>query len=405
MIPRGTLDIPTQTLLAALARRRSHRLGLYRAWPTECPTVAFASVRSGLDAVLQASSWPTQSEVLMSAVNVPHMSQIIRAHGYVPVPLDVDRETLAPLPTEFESRISERTRAILVAHLLGSRIDLEPFSEIARRHRIELWEDVAQGFAGDLRHSSEFADISFFSFGTIKTRTALGGGLVSFEDSARSVETSSVQERWPMASERDFRRKIRRALLLKAFETPLLFTAATGIAGLLGINYDALLSKLTRGYPDAELITKLRHRPSRAQLDLLHRRVNEINTDSLKSRERIAALYLEALPPDVLVGTNVEFPTRWVFPICSSDPTELVRRLRVVGIDATQKASRLAVVTEPDSGDQSGESRTAAWLSRLVFLPLHPAVRARHVSRIARIVREVEMIGEELEAPIKLSSA
>ena len=54
------------------------------------------SVRSALDAYLSEVTWPAGSEVLVSALTIPHMVRIIADHGFVPVPVDLDPGTLVP---------------------------------------------------------------------------------------------------------------------------------------------------------------------------------------------------------------------------------------------------------------------------------------------------------------------
>ena len=69
---------------------------------------------------------------------------------------------------------------ILVAHLFGSRVDLAPLA----RPGVLLVEDCAQSFRGPGARGDPPADVSLFSFGSIKTATALGGALVRVEDAA-----------------------------------------------------------------------------------------------------------------------------------------------------------------------------------------------------------------------------
>ena len=57
------------------------------------------SVRSAWDLLLHVLAWPAGSEVIVSAITHPDMITILRAHGLVPVPVDVDLDTLAPSVT------------------------------------------------------------------------------------------------------------------------------------------------------------------------------------------------------------------------------------------------------------------------------------------------------------------
>src|SRR5262245_5630340 len=76
---------------------------------------AFAalSARSGFDLYLQALALPAGSEVLVSGLTIPHMVQILAAHGLRAVPFGLERATLAPEPGALEHRATPRTRAVL----------------------------------------------------------------------------------------------------------------------------------------------------------------------------------------------------------------------------------------------------------------------------------------------------
>src|SRR5689334_4277182 len=131
MIPRGRPGIGWADLCVALAGCLSP--GDRAAWEARAAAafgagpccVSCLSVRSAWDLVCQAMAWPQGSEVILSAINLEDMLHIARHHGLVPVPIDVDPVTLAVDPAELESTVTGRTRAILVAHLFGSRMPLD----------------------------------------------------------------------------------------------------------------------------------------------------------------------------------------------------------------------------------------------------------------------------------------
>src|SRR6185295_588306 len=90
------------------------------------------SVRTGFDLYLQALALPRGSEVLMSALTIPDMWKIVEHHGLVPIPIDLEPRTLAPRLDLIERAATRKTRAILIAHLFGTRIPLEGWSQLAR---------------------------------------------------------------------------------------------------------------------------------------------------------------------------------------------------------------------------------------------------------------------------------
>src|SRR5262245_23957126 len=132
MIPRKRLDISWSDVLYGIASclRPAHQETAERKVQRACPggeaSLACLSVRRGFDALLTALDFPAGSEVLVSAVTIRDMTRILQAHGLVPVPIDLDVPLLAVRPEAMVRAVTSRTRAILVAHLFGSRMPMEP---------------------------------------------------------------------------------------------------------------------------------------------------------------------------------------------------------------------------------------------------------------------------------------
>ena len=60
--------------------------------------MAVLSVRTGFDLLLRTLNLPHGTRVLMTSVTIRDMYKIVVAHGLVPVPVDLDPDTLAPKP-------------------------------------------------------------------------------------------------------------------------------------------------------------------------------------------------------------------------------------------------------------------------------------------------------------------
>ena len=122
------------------------------------------SVRSAWDLLLGVLDWPPGSEVLVSAVTHPEWSRSCGRTGCAPVPVDLDLDAMAPPVAALEAARTERTRGLLVAHLFGGRLDIEPIRDSARQHGLLLVEDSAQAFTGLASLAPSGADVSLFSF-------------------------------------------------------------------------------------------------------------------------------------------------------------------------------------------------------------------------------------------------
>ncbi len=84
------------------------------------------------------------SEVISPPITDPGAVMPIVWMQCRPVFADVDPDTFNLDPRSVAERISERTRVIIVAHLLGQPADLDPLLDIARRHNLVVIEDCAQ---------------------------------------------------------------------------------------------------------------------------------------------------------------------------------------------------------------------------------------------------------------------
>ncbi len=188
MWSRKRLDIGWSDLAVGAVRAcfppdsaRAER-GVAAPWPEPDKMLPCLSVRSGFDLLLSALALPAGSEVLVSAITIADMVRIIEEHGLAPVPVNLAPQRMAPEMEHWQAAVTPATKAILVAHLMGGRVEMEPVLEFARRHGLLVFEDCAQAFAGTQYQGHAESDASMFSFGVIKSSTALGGAVLRVRD-------------------------------------------------------------------------------------------------------------------------------------------------------------------------------------------------------------------------------
>jgi dTDP-4-amino-4,6-dideoxygalactose transaminase len=374
MHPRLRLDIGWGDLaFAALAVALAHRRErCTRAVETGFAPDALAtlSARSGFDLYLSALALPAGSEVLVSGLTIPHMSMILAAHGLRTVPFALDPQTLAPAPGELARRATPRTRAVLFAHLFGQRADLGELREHARHGGWLVWEDCAQAYAGDGWRGHPESDLVLFSFGLIKTATAVQGGIVRVPDAAVRARMRSAQADWPLQPRADFVRRMARAALLHALARPWAFARFARACARRGHDMDEVLHAATRGFPGPDFLARLRRAPSAPLLALLARRLAHPAASCAPARARTGETLLAALGPEAeVVGRPAPERQHWVFAVACDEPAQLVRALRAAKFDATARSSLVAVAPD-DGGPAPAPSRRL--LERLVYVPLAP---------------------------------
>jgi dTDP-4-amino-4,6-dideoxygalactose transaminase len=350
---------------------------------------AFAclSVRSGLDLYLEMLALPPKSEVLMSALTIPDMWKVVERHGLVPVPVDVDPGTLAPRPGAWKAAATERTKLAILAHLFGTRVSLEPLAELRRERGILVLEDDAQAYTGADFKGDPLADVSMFSFGPIKTATALAGAVLRVKDRAILERMRAAHAAWPAQSRGGFAQRILKYGVLKSITQPQLYTGFVHACRMFGTTHDAVIQSTVRGFKGGDFFQKIRHRPSPPLLALMRRRFKKGSAKRVNGRVARSRQLIQA------VGAGIEVPghaaplhTFWVFTLLSNRPDGLVADLRAAGYDATRIAT-MSALPPPADRPHLDPREARALLARIVYLPVYPELPARRIEELARIIR------------------
>ena len=358
-----------------------------RYWSPHGDAVACLSVRSGFDLLLEALELPLGSEVLISAITIPDMARIVEDHRLVPVPVDLDVDDLSLSEEALDRACGPRTRAIVVAHLFGGRMPMEPIVEFARRHDLLVIEDCAQAYDGGRYRGHDEADVGMFSFGPIKTATALGGGLLRARDASIRERIRSLQEGYPVQNRWQFFRRTAKYSLLKLFGLRPMFDALVFFCRATRVDYGKLINGSAHGFAGCDFFRGIRRRPSAPLLALLGRRLETFDHTRASRQAAHGNLLGQLLRPTIPCPGGTRFPhTHWVFPILTHRSTEILATLRRNGFDAT-RAESLFVVPPPADRPHLAARASLDALSGMVFLPLYPEMPPRAIRAMARAVR------------------
>jgi perosamine synthetase len=372
-------------------------------WSVSGEMIPCLSVRSGFDLFWAAHQLPEGSEVLMSALTIPDMVRIVQHHGLVAVPVDLDVSRLAPKLEAIRRAITPATRAIVVAHLFGTRIPLEPILQIAREHNLLVVEDCAQAYAGRQYDGHPQADAAMFSFGPIKTITALGGAVLRVRDPKILARMRQRQASYPVQERGAYLRRLLKYSVLKAACSRPLCDAVLSVCRAAELNHDHLINKVVRGFPGPYFFERIRRRPSAPLLSMLARRIRTFDARRFADRTARGDYLVSLLPCDVQrPGGQSAENSYWVFPVLSDDPPALIAALARAGFDATQGSSLRVIAPPEDRPDLDPRAiRTAA--AKTVFLPLCPSMPARAIRRMAEAL--VQQDGLLTRRPIDPSPA
>lgn len=125
-----------------------------------------------------------KDEVLVSSLTNMATFFAVLYEGAKPIPIDIEPDTLNINPALIEDRINERTKAVLVVHIFGHPVDMDPILNIARKHKLYVIEDCAEahGALYNGRKVGSLGDIGCFSFYANKIITTGEGGMLVTND-------------------------------------------------------------------------------------------------------------------------------------------------------------------------------------------------------------------------------
>lgn len=367
------------------------------------------SVRSGFDALLSSMKLEPGDEVAMSALTIPDMPKIVREHSLVPVPIDVEPVSMNVDVERLEAALSPRTKAVVIAHLFGGRVHLEPLAELCRRRGIVLIEDCAQAFIGWDFVGSPGADVSMFSFGPIKTHTSLIGSVFTFRDEEMAAKVDAIQKTWRRHRPMTFCKRSIKYGFVKLLSVGWIAGSVATALRLMGRDHDRLATNMARGFAGGDFFEKIRQQPCAAIERTLSRRFSRFEPTAVERRRRLGKLFLEGVGENVVVlGATAEDPSFWVLPILVGNPQALVKTLWKHGFDATCSSS-LQAIPAPEDRPELDAAVGKATLASTVFLPFYPRMSERVVERMAGLVRshaqpmELKERRRVLERPARFS--
>lgn len=153
-----------------------------------CGTKACVGVGNGLDAIrliLMAYGIGAGDEVIVPANTFIATALAVTYTGAQPVFVDADVETYNIDLNKIEEKITEKTKAIIVVHLYGRAVNVEPIRMLAQKYSLKVIEDAAQGHGAEVsgQKAGSLGDAAAFSFYPGKNLGALGdAGAVTTND-------------------------------------------------------------------------------------------------------------------------------------------------------------------------------------------------------------------------------
>ena len=165
-------------------------------WSRYCGRKYGVSVCNGtaaLQAAVAALHLTEGDEVIVPTFTIISCAAAILYAGATPVLVDADPRTWTMDVSQVAAKITPRTKAIMVVHIYGHPVDLDPLVALAARHGVAIIEDAAEAHGAEYlsgRNTSApqwkrcggFGAMSCFSFYANKLITTGEGGMIVTDD-------------------------------------------------------------------------------------------------------------------------------------------------------------------------------------------------------------------------------
>ncbi len=355
---------------------------------------AFGSGRTGLSAILTALEIGQGDEVILPGITCVVVPNAIQYTGAVPIFVDIDSGTYNIDYKEIESRITDRTKAIIVQHTFGLPADLDPIVKLAGKHDLLVIEDCAHALGAEYKGQKVglFGDASFFSMEQSKVISTGMGGVAVTNDASVAEKIQAFQQECAPPAAPDVGKLLRQLVLLDLLFRPVNFTWGT-IAHRLLDKRHAFVAPLAQEEYVCEKPPHYEKSLTNAQAKVGLNQLRNLETN-LRHRREMAGRYRRGLAEmgfaETRLADNVRpVYLRYAFVVSDKPRAVAAARKHQIGFGTWFNS---VIYPEECSLERTGYKlgscpRAEDAVEHVINFPTHLKVTARDVDRIIRFVR------------------
>ncbi len=142
------------------------------------------SATTALTMALKILNIKENDEVIISDFSFPATANVVEDIGAIPIFADVSLKTFNMLSNELESKITDKTKAVIFVDALGNPSGITEIKKICKKYNLPLIEDAACAIGSSQSNikCGNIADITCFSFHPRKLLTTGEGGAITFNN-------------------------------------------------------------------------------------------------------------------------------------------------------------------------------------------------------------------------------
>ena len=163
--------------------------------------IAVNSGTAALHASILAAGIKEGDEILIPSFTFVATANSVACTGAKPVFVDIQKDTYCMNPQDLQSKITDKSRAIIPVHLYGHPANMEEIQEIATKKSLMVIEDACQSLGSTLdgKQTGTIGQMGCFSMYAAKVMTAGEGGAITtssdeFAEKLRMIRNHGMVE-------------------------------------------------------------------------------------------------------------------------------------------------------------------------------------------------------------------
>ncbi len=157
--------------------------------------IAVSSGTAALEIALKSLNLNKNDEVIIPTFSIISTALCVVKLGLKPILVDVDLKNWNMNPDQVISKISKKTRAIIITHIYGFPVDMDKILKISKIKNIKIIEDSAEMIGQKYKNKNcgSFGDLSTFSFYANKHISTGEGGMILTNNKSFYIKCRSLR--------------------------------------------------------------------------------------------------------------------------------------------------------------------------------------------------------------------
>jgi dTDP-4-amino-4,6-dideoxygalactose transaminase len=326
-----------------------------------------------------------QTEVILTDYTAPSLLLPIQKAGLQCVVADISKQDFNIAISQIESKITEKTLAIMPVHMFGIPTDIEPILEIAKEKKIFVIEDAASSLGSkiDNNHTGCLADFGFYSLNRGKNISTLSGGIITWRQDKDSAGIEKYVAELPKLAKTNQLKLLMKFLALTLAVRPVFYTIL-----------NAFISKFkyTTLHEDFESFA---YTPFQAAVGKnLWKREQHLTQARIENGKKLLSIFSgkkDIQPPEMSEKMTAAFNQ---FPILIKDLKKLAQFEKYLlknGLETSRLyGEALHEIFPKDIQNASHQFPQAEYLAKhLLLLPPHAQIHKKQIDIIESVAKEI----------------